>query len=211
MVGWARSISSLLYSVLLGCGTAWLPSRLCHATTCLVLSLRSILKIDFVLLLSNYTSYQCLTGLKWYLKTFSTTVHSQLNYQLPCLARHFFCKKLESEFRIYFLDFWVCAWWVYLLDYAGSTDPLWNLHLRNMMRNLVLQVYHRLDHLNDYSVHSSLFNVLGRISTSQGKQYSTYTDYNMRQNRTIRLMNEPPSNQCANANLILMKLCTSKL
>ena len=41
-----------------------------------------------------------------------------------------------------------------------------------------------------HTVHSSSFDVLDRISTSQGKQYSTNTDY-MMQNGTVRQMNDP--------------------
>ena len=41
-----------------------------------------------------------------------------------------------------------------------------------------------------FTVHSNSFYVLGRISTSQDKQYSSNTDY-MRQNRTVRQMNDP--------------------
>ena len=39
------------------------------------------------------------------------------------------------------------------------------------------------------TAHSGSFYVQGRISTSQGKQYSTITDY-MRQNGTVRQMND---------------------
>ena len=41
-----------------------------------------------------------------------------------------------------------------------------------------------------FTVHSSSFHVPSRISTSQGKQYSTNTDY-MRQNGTVHLMTDP--------------------
>ena len=40
------------------------------------------------------------------------------------------------------------------------------------------------------TLHSRSFHVLGRISTRQGKQYSTNTDY-MRQNRSVLQMNDP--------------------
>ena len=39
------------------------------------------------------------------------------------------------------------------------------------------------------TVHSSAFHVPGQISTSQGKQYSTNTDY-MRQKGTVRQIND---------------------
>ena len=42
-------------------------------------------------------------------------------------------------------------------------------------------------------VHFSSFYAPGRISTSQGKQYSTNTDYMRRQNGTVRQMNHRQS------------------
>jgi len=42
----------------------------------------------------------------------------------------------------------------------------------------------------DGMVHSSSFHVLGRILTSQGKQYYTNKD-NIRQNETVHEMNDP--------------------
>ena len=40
------------------------------------------LKVDFALLSSNYTQYKCLKGLKWFLKYFSTNLHSHLEYHI---------------------------------------------------------------------------------------------------------------------------------
>ena len=45
------------------------------------------------------------------------------------------------------------------------------------------------------TVHSSSFHEPGRISTRQGKQYSTNTDY-MRQNETLQQMNDPLLLKC---------------
>ena len=55
-----------------------------------------------------------------------------------------------------------------------------------------------------FTVHSSSFHVPGRISTSQGKQYSTNTDY-MRQNETVQQMNDPLLLKCmCNASLEIL-------
>ena len=45
------------------------------------------------------------------------------------------------------------------------------------------------------TVHSSSFHVPDRFPTSQGMQYSTNTDF-MRQNRTLRQMNDPLLLKC---------------
>ena len=38
--------------------------------------------IEFLLFLCNYSPYKRLIGLKWFLKSFSTILHSQLNYHV---------------------------------------------------------------------------------------------------------------------------------
>ena len=70
--------------------------------------------------------------------------------------------------------------------YANSTHFVWSNKDCNKCR-LLQKKRHCLLAYN--TVHSSSFHVPGRISTSQGKQYSTNTDY-MRQNGTVRQMND---------------------
>ena len=91
-----------------------------------------ILNADFVLQLRNCTSLKWFRCLKWILKNFSTTLHSQFNYHTYPVTPFHVCP--HSSMRVLS----GCPRWVFSIL---SSICVFNVHLRSVSYMCVLNVY----------------------------------------------------------------------